>query len=177
MKTYPIVSYSISLNEFCIRANARNYNSLKKGKRRGIIDAFKTVFWFYELKNRNGAKSIYELEKLLEPESFKVDKYGSRYRHNRWNGYSVGKHTPNQSLILKIDKTNPGTQTIFNHVLWDVLRLELSAATNAADWFARIEPEVQILLFSRSKTFRIHRKLTSQTFEAIERRAGLSSLA
>lgn len=177
MKTYPIVNYSFSLDEFCFRAKARNYDPLQKGKYKNVVDALRTVYWFHELKIRNKTRSIYELEKLLEPEAFKVDKYGEKYRHNKWRGYSIGKHTPSQSRILKVDQTNPGTQTIFNHVLWDVLRLDLSATSNAIEWFARIEPEIQILLFSRSNTYKEHRNLTSQAFEAIERRASLSALA
>lgn len=98
-------------------------------------------------------------------------------RHNKWRGYAVGKHTPNQSLVLKIDKINQSTAAIFNHVLWDVLRLDLAASLNATSWLMRIEPEVQVLLFSRSNPYKEYRKLKKQAFEAIERRAGLSALA
>lgn len=182
MNRYLVETNRFSLDQFCFSAKALKWNPTQKRKYRDVIDAFRTVCWFHELRIRNGVRSTHALEKLIEPETLKKSSIGEPYRHNKWKDYRLGKHTPRKGVILKAENITAGSKEIFNHVLWDALRLNLPIKQHVDQWLNRLTLEVQTLLFEYPQTRQTHgyrkrRKLTSQAFEAIERQSGLSALA
>lgn len=110
----------LSLEDYCFASKARNSDG--PGKYRHVVDAMRTSAWFHALRMRIGAKSTYEMEKVLEPGAFGVDESGTAYKHNKWRGYRLGKHTPSPVLVQAIEQLHPGTLHVFDHVLWDTLR-------------------------------------------------------
>lgn len=110
----------LSLEDYCFASKARNSDG--PGKYRHVVDAMRTSAWFHALRMRTGAKSTYEMEKALEPGSFGIDDSGTAYKRNKWRGYRLGKHTPRPVLVLAMEHLQPGTQPIFDHVLWETLR-------------------------------------------------------
>lgn len=110
----------LSLEDY--RFPSKTGNDTGAGKHRHVIDAMRTTAWFHALRLMTGAKSTYEMERQLEPESFGVDESGTAYKRNKWRGYRLGRHTPRQSLVEAMERLHPGTQEVFDHVLWDALR-------------------------------------------------------
>lgn len=110
----------LSLEDYCFASKARNSDG--PGKYRHVVDAMRTSAWFHALRMRTGAKSTYEMEKVLEPGSFGVDDSGTAYKRNKWRGYRLGKHTPRPALVHAMEHLHPGTRHVFEHVLWDTLR-------------------------------------------------------
>lgn len=110
----------LSLEEY--RFSSKTGNGTGVGKHRHVVDAMRTTAWFHTLRLKTDAKSTYEMERRLEPESFGVDESGTAYRRNKWRGYRLGRHTPRQALVEAMERLHPGTQEVFEHVLWDVLK-------------------------------------------------------
>jgi hypothetical protein len=110
----------LSLEDYCFASKTRNSDG--PGKYRHVVDAMRTCAWFHALRMRIGAKSTYEMEKVLEPGSFGVDDSGTAYKRNKWRGYRLGKHTPSPALVQAVEQLHPGTLHVFDHVLWDTLR-------------------------------------------------------
>jgi hypothetical protein len=110
----------LSLEDYCFSSKTRNSDG--PGKYRHVVDAMRTSAWFHTLRMRIGAKSTYEMEKVLEPGAFGVDDSGTAYKRNKWRSYRLGKHTPSPALVQAIEQLRPGTLRVFDHVLWDTLR-------------------------------------------------------
>lgn len=147
-----------------------------------MVDAFRTVYWFHELRISLRARTLHSIERTLEPEAFGVSEEGGRYRRNKWPAYLTGKHTPSPSFVTTINERCDGSRLVFDHVLWDVLHMRSSAAEYADDWVKRLAPDVQTFLWERStrsrdKGRRRHKRLSIRTLKAIERHAGLDALA
>jgi len=174
-------STSLSLEEFCLKSHSINKMPGARGKVRDVVDAFRTVYWFHGLRIRTLPKTLYQLEKRLEPEAFGESRNGVRYRRNKWRNYQAGRHTPPGAFVAKIEERCEGSRLEFGHVLWDVLRLEHSATRHAGEWIQRLEPKVQSLLWQKPKKFsaaRIrHRALGVRKLTLLERHAGLDALA
>lgn len=182
MARYLLDSNSLTLDDFCTRSHSRQWKPGAQGKFRDVIDAFRTVYWLHGLRMRISAKCLHGMERRLEPEAFRISEDGVRYRHNKWRGYHLGRHTPLDSFVAEIDLRCEGSRMEFDHVLWDVLRLQHPVAHHAGEWVQRLEPTVQVLVWNRPTKLttagRIRRRrLDKRTFEMLERRAGLDALA
>lgn len=181
MKTYPIDSATLTLDEFCFHSRARIRQTETRGKFRDVVDAFRTIFWFHGLRRQLRAHTTYRIEKLLEPEAFIVREDGKRYRWNRWGRYRMGRHTPSMAFVTEIDQRCEGSQSEFDLVLWDVLRLELPAVQHASEWIRRLEPKVQALLWQKETRHdagpRRHHRLGTRQLKMLERRGGIDALA
>ena len=182
MNRYLIETNRLSLEQFCFSAQALKWDSSSNAKGRHIIDAFRTVYWFHKLRIDNHIKSTHALEKLIEPETFRKSAIGEPYRHNKWKDYRLGRHTPRNGLISKAENITASSKAIFEHVLWDTLRLNLPIEQYIEQWLSRLTPEIQVLLFEHRKAsqtyeYRKRRKLGSQAFDSIERQSGLAALA
>lgn len=116
------------------------------------------------------------MEKLLEPESFRTDALGSTYRRNKWRGYGLGRHTPKPSLIQTMEVSYPGTQNLFDHVLWDILRPQFSATTHAHAWLCRLSPRVASVI-ANPKSRTQHGGLRAGTLARLERISDLDAMA
>lgn len=184
MSSYPFETTSLTLDEFCFRSSSRKWTPDTKGKGRDVIDAFRTVYWFHWLRIRLGdsARSLRAMEKRLEPAACGISRDGEAYRHNKWRAYKIGKHTPLDSLVSDVDSRQEGAKMAFAHVLWDVLRLDKPVSQFCDGWVQRLEPAVQVLLWTSRKNQTLtgrtrRRKLDKRTLEVLERRAGLDALA
>jgi hypothetical protein len=121
-----------------------------------------------------GAKSTYEMEKVLEPDSFGVDASGTKYKRNKWRGYRLGKHTPSRALLLAMEQQHQGTHSIFDHVLWQALRpddhLDHHHLLNRAGFRAQ-----KILSSRQSK--KPNGQISTTAIKRLERIADLDGLA
>lgn len=184
MTGYPSDTSALTLDEFCFRSNSRKYTPDVKGKGRDVIDAFRTVYWFHGLRIQLGdsARNLHAMERRLEPRAFNISRDGVPYRRNKWWAYRVGLHTPVDSLVADVDTRGEGSRMQFAHVLWDTLRLQHPVSQFANDWIQRLEPSVQILLWTPPKQQTKHvrtrrRRIDRRTLDVLERRAGLDALA
>ena len=121
-----------------------------------------------------GAPTAYAVERLIEPESF-GRKGGNPIHRNKWTGYKHGKHTPNESLVARMDLHVGGSRKEINHVLWSALRQSNNASEHSINWLRQLHPELQILIFDGDDNVRNHggRRL----LEKLERRASMDALA
>lgn len=162
----------LSLENFSFASKTRNSDG--PGKYRHVIDAMRTCAWFHTLRMRTGAKSTYEMEKVLEPDSFGVDQSGTAHKRNKWRGYRLGRHTPRPALVEAIERLRPGAHGVFDHVLWDVLRLEYPLTHH--ELVNRLGPTAsQVLLRPQ---FRLRNgNLRSDIIKTLEKIADLDSFA
>lgn len=180
MASYVLDSSLLSLDEFCLRSNSRNWMPDVRGKGRDVIDALRTVYWFHGLRLRLGdtARSLRAMERHLEPNAFRISKDGVPYQRNKWRSYRIGKHTPLDSLVTAMEALCEGTRIEFSHVLWDVLRTDSPISPISNELIQRLEPTVQTLFWERRVMGKIRRRIfDKRTLEVLERRAGLDALA
>lgn len=156
------------------RFPSKTGNGTEAGKRRHVIDAMRTTAWFHSLRLKTGAKSTYEMERRLEPESFGVDESGTPFKRNKWRGYRLGRHTPRQSLVEAMERLHPGTQEVFDHVLWDVLRPSTVLPRHL--WLKRLRPNVSKII-SSPRLVNQDGTLRSDALERLERLGDLDGLA
>lgn len=141
-----LVTSELSLKDYRFSSKAGNGDG--PGKHRHTVDALRTTCWFHELRIRTSATSLYALEKKLEPEAFGSDALGTNYRRNKWRWYALGRHTPSPRLIQTMGVAHAGTQSLFDHLFWEVLRPQLSAISMAHVWLSRLSPEVARIVAS-----------------------------
>lgn len=134
----------------------------------------RTSAWFHALRIRTGAKSTYEMEKVLEPGSFGVNDLGIVYKRNKWRGYRLGKHTPCPALVLAMEQLHQGTYGVFEHVLWDALRPGCPLAYHQV--LNRLSSRAQKILFS-PQLRRQDGQLRTAAICRLERIADLDGLA
>lgn len=162
----------LSLEDYCFASKARNSDG--PGKYRHVVDAMRTSAWFHALRMRIGAKSTYEMEKVLEPGAFGVDESGTAYKHNKWRGYRLGKHTPSPALVQAIEQLHPGTLHVFDHVLWDTLRPSFTLAHHHL--LNRLGPTASKIL-SSPQPRKKNGTLRGDLIERVERLAELDGFA
>lgn len=181
MYLHHLDSSDFSLKEFCFISRARNKFLGAQGKFRDVIDALRTVYWFHGLRIRTQANKLYQMEKQLEPEAFGESRNGVRYRRNKWCHYHIGRHTPSRPFVTKIGERYEGSELEFDHVLWDVLRLEHPAIQHVGGWIQRLEPRVQSLLWQKPEKHSIgrirQRTLGQRQLKLLERYASIDALA
>lgn len=134
----------------------------------------RTCAWFHTLRMRTGANSTYEMEKLLEPDSFWVNESGTAYKRNKWRSYRLGKHTPSPALVQAIEQMHPGSLGVLDHVLWDTLRPDCTLARHHL--VNRLGPKVSKIL-SIPQLRKKDGNLRGDFVERIERVADLDGLA
>lgn len=145
-----------------------------QGTRKNEMDVLRTAFWFATLKDRLRVKTAYKVEKELNLRASSDD--SERIPENKWPKYEVGLRLPQKSLVARVEARLPGTQVIFNHVLWQVLQTRLPVAEHADDWLHQLSPEVLRYVF-KSKGFSYSRVLAStRVLRSLERNAGIDSL-
>lgn len=162
----------LSLEDYCFASKARN--SAGPGKYRHVVDAMRTSAWFHTLRMKSGAQSTYEMEKMLEPESFGIDASGTPYKRNKWRGYRLGKHTPRPALVRAMEQHHPGTLSVFDHVLWDALRPDYTLTHHHL--LNRLGPAASRLL-SSSESRTQNGNLRSAFIARVERIAELDGFA
>lgn len=121
------------------------------------------------------APTAYAVERMVEPESFRVSKDGVPFHRNKWTSYQNGKHTPSVALITRVNQHVAGSGRELNHVLWKALGEGVDILLHAREWLRQLSPELQLLIFEEDDQFRIHRR--RQFLGKIERRANIDALA
>lgn len=172
-----IETSTASLDEFIFASKTRK-NPI--GKQRHVVDAFRTVFWFHLLRINSGAKSTYEMDRLLENHQNKNVESASDYK-NKWRSYRIGRHTPSSALVNIIAATYTDSHAVLNHVLWESLRLDRPISRHADLWLSQLHPEVQTTIYRHGTTLSVgksvHETLNRTRLSMLERRAGLDAFA
>lgn len=148
-----------------------------QGGRKDKIDVLRTAFWFAEIKLRLGASTAYEIENRLEPSAFGKNKDGDIFHKNKWSKYEVGRHVPNNALVLLIDRALPGTKRLLNHTLWKALRGVFDEAENEDDLLRLLAPDIQKIVFHEDGNGSRKKSLSKQHLRMLERRAGIDALS
>lgn len=150
-------------------------------QRRGAPAALATTFWVLDIKRRRETHSLYELEKLFEPESFGRNQHGEAYHHNKWAKYEVGLHTPHEKLVRLVESKMPGTARILRHPFWGLIQTKCWDINQADTWLRQLSPEIRAVLQDRrhASTFGevLPSKLDNMRIKMLERRSGLDALA
>jgi hypothetical protein len=147
--------------------------NLKPG--RDAIERIRTIYWFEGVRIGMRAKTAYAVERMLEPESFGVNKDGVPFHRNKWATYQNGQHTPNLALVAQVNQHIAGSSRELNHLLWKILSKKRDVSIQVDEWFRQLSPELQLLIYGDDDHFRIH--CGSQFLGQIERRASLDVLA
>jgi hypothetical protein len=164
---------SLSLDEFVFASRTRK---VAVGKQRDVIDAFRTVCWFHQLRLAAGATSVYQMDALIEGPagtSFGED------RKSKWRDYARGRHTPTSSIVTTAEARFPSSSAVIYHPLWDALNDRANSQIDGVTW--RSEPPVFSLLRrgieidGRAASLRAPWRSTLSG--ALERRVGLDALA
>ena len=160
-----------------LKANMRKAKGLKNDE----IDAFKTAFWYEEVKRRLNVTTSYEVEQKLDPESFVRDAAGDLMHKSKWSQYRGGLHVPMSPLVNKVDSALPGTKWIINHVLWDTLHEGVFGSGNIESCIKRLDQKIQTILFkTESQGLSINYRridVSIRLLSRIENRAGIDALA
>lgn len=164
----------LPLERFVFAAKTRNEDG--PGKYRHTVDALRTICWFHALRMRTAARSTYAMEKKLDPKSFGTTATGKDYYRAKWRTYRKGRHNPKPELIRRLEAAYPGTQRLFDHVLWDVLRPRLAAANHAHAWLGRLSPQVATVI-ANLKTRTRDGGLQGGALTRLERIADLDAMA
>lgn len=120
--------------------------------RRSIIDQVRTIFWFQFVLKSTGCQTAFELERLIEPDSFSTNPEGGTKYKNKCSKYKTGKHTPSSQFTQKVEeKFAPGSSQILNMPLWDAFKLDFHKLMKSSI-FLRLPEIVQSKIFeSKSK--------------------------
>ena len=81
------------------------------------INYFRTRLWYAEVLYRSEQANPKQLERLFKPDKKPLD------QSNSWYQYRKGERTPSLKTLRMVEQRFPGSYIIFNHVLWDILRL------------------------------------------------------
>lgn len=117
------------------------------GKQRHVADAFRTICWFHQLRILTGAKTVYQMDALLEPDA-SIDGDAILTRKKKWREYRAGRNTPRPGLVAEIESRFSGSQHILEHPLWDALKLEVPAMPQIGRLIGRISADSYALLVS-----------------------------
>ena len=162
------------LKDFVFAAKTRNEDG--PGKYRHTVEALRSVCWFHALRIRTAAGSTYAMEKMLDPTSFGTTTGGKDFYRNKWRTYREGLHSPKAVLVRRVEDLYPGTQILFDHVLWDVLRPRLAATIHAHAWLGRLSSRVaKVIANPKSRTR--EGGLQEGTLSRLQRIADLDAMA
>lgn len=115
--------------------------------RRSAIDQVRTIFWFQFVLKSTGCQTAFELERLIEPDSFSTNPEGGTKYKNKCSKYKTGKHTPSSQFTQKVEaKFAPGSSQILNMPLWDAFKLDFHKLMKSSI-FLRLPEIVQSKIF------------------------------
>ncbi|GIT84690.1 hypothetical protein DSM16313_24720 [Acinetobacter seohaensis] len=149
-------------------------------KKRDDIEIIRVKLWYEMIKSRLSLASSYQIEKVLEPMSFKRNDNGERYNNNKWSKYQSGLHTPNSRSISLVESQVPESSKMINSIFWEALRGE-----KEVDWLIKKGEEylpwnIKRILYQPNKnglSYELVNNLNSKQIHKLENFAGLDSLA
>lgn len=149
------------------------------GTRKEKISTLVSALWTELVRERLGASSYYELERIMLPGSFGKNKEGKKIYRNRWSKYATGKHIPSGKFIDQIDHTLPGTKAFFVHPFWSILRTPDANPETMEIWRDRMLNIRQIVdeaFLVKGNEYGI-RKVSDTKLRMLENRPGLEAMA
>lgn len=145
--------------------------------RRDVVDAIRTIYWYYSLCGRIGKWTVYMLEKTFEQIPYTKKK-------GKWRYFRDGRRTPRAPLVTKADGhlLGKGSAREINHVLWETLRPSFRLGRDANRWLQQLSPDVQNIVFvtefhPANRSYYERREIDGRHLRALERQANLDSLA
>jgi hypothetical protein len=148
----------------------------KNSKReRDVIERIRTIYWFEGIRIAMRAPTAYAVERMVEPESFGVNKEGVPFHRNKWASYQNGRITPSGALVTRVNQHVAGSGKELNHLLWKALGNGADVSLHAREWLRQLAPGLQVFIFGEGDQFRIHGG--RQFLSKIERRASIDALA
>lgn len=149
-------------------------------KKRDDIEIIRVKLWYEMIRSRLSLASSYQMEKVLDPMSFKINDNGERYNNNKWSKYQSGLHTPNLQSISLVESRVPESSKIINSIFWEALRGE-----KELDWLIKKGEEylpwnIKRILYQPNKnglSYELVHNLNSKQTNKLENFAGLDSLA
>jgi hypothetical protein len=144
---------------------------------RDDVDTIRTAVWYALFADFAGVRTPYAAERLVEPEAFVV-KDGVIQHRNKWAAYERGERTPHPKLRARAGQVVPGSQWIFDHVVWEAPRTERRLGERLEPLLRKLEPGVQTILFDSPGLRGLRRRaITAQSLKRLEEMAGFDSLA
>lgn len=165
-----------SLADFVFASKTRKFAT---GKQRHVTDAFRTVCWFHHLRRATGARTTYQMDKLVEIDDALTPRE-PQDKKNKWRSYSHGRHTPSPQLVQEIDGRFPEAAHLLNHPVWPALRIDGNTEEQVKALLIQVHPDVFAVIHSKSWTG--HTPLTlngwnKRRLRALEHHVSLDTLA
>jgi len=92
-----------------------------RSRRRHIVEAFSTIYWFHELSQQLNSESVAELQRTIEPLPKGTPEQLENLRR-RWRDYCHGLHSPSEPVIALAEARCPGSHQVLKSPFWDSLR-------------------------------------------------------
>lgn len=115
------------------------------GKKRHLTEAFRTVFWFHAVRIASGATSASQMDAWLAARLALSDD-GRIDRKKKWRSYQYGRHSPSEPQVAAIESLLPGSRALFNHPLWQILRIDLKVQDQLAGLIVLLPPAIYSLV-------------------------------
>ncbi len=129
-----------SLDEFVFASTTRKRAHTDQN---GIVDRLRTVYWFHTIRRCLQSSSAYDVAKRIGiiPGSGMNAVSGNE---KKWHRYRRGIQVPRRSLVDRVGQAVAASRAAFDHVLWDVLRLDKIADNGQEEGLLRqLHPDVQ----------------------------------
>lgn len=143
-----------------------------------VIDALRTVYWYFGVRNASGTTTPYSVGKKLDPNSYRRRDDGSAlFHHNKWAGYARGAHVPGSELRERVDRLHAGSAAEIQHPLWRLLAKPGQPQKNILAYQRQLHPKTQLILQGRGAEVEKHIRSTGralQKLDCLEALAGIS---
>ncbi|WP_018915305.1 hypothetical protein [Thiomonas sp. FB-6] len=129
-----------SLDEFVFASTTRKRAHTDQN---GIVDRLRTVYWFHTIRRGLQSSSAYDVAKRIGimPGSGMNAVSGNE---KKWQRYRRGIQVPRGSLVDSVGQAVTASRAAFDHVLWDVLRLDrLDNSGQEEGLLRQLHPDVQ----------------------------------
>lgn len=178
----PIDFSRLTLDEYIKKCAFAEPRESRRMRRRDIVDAIRTMYWFHYVRNAKGNWSSAKLARHFAIGSLRGESSTNYQSRHRWGmqGFEGGRHTPLDTLVVEVEAELPGSARLLNHPLWLLLRSN-SSGLDEQELIVLLSREIQDLLIQwhgrevklRPSVSVLNRRLTCM----LERRACLDSLA
>lgn len=129
-----------SLDEFVFASTTRKRAHADQNS---IVDRLRTVYWFHTIRRGLQSSSAYDVAKRIGimPGSGMNAVSGNE---KKWQRYRRGIQVPRRSLVDRVGQAVAASRAAFDHVLWDVLRLDKIDDNGQEEGLLRqLHPDVQ----------------------------------
>lgn len=143
-------------------------------KKDKIVDALKTIAWFYWIAREIGSERPIDIRRAIEGEMAGIGKDGHPDMNGKFLLYRNGGRCPGATMIAKAEEKVPGSSLIIKHVLWKILSFKGEFEAASSGFVKELDPVVQQwLLASKGR----HIILTPLGLKELAKMGTLDSLA